>query len=236
MIKRCEEQGIVTLGVTTTPKAWTQNKRWTANSRFVIPALGLHPELVAERHDEITLLETLMSETRFIGEVGLDGSPKFRSSLALQREIFGRVLRAADRLSGRVLTIHSRGASALAINDIQTNARPNRALCILHWFTGTPAEARKAVASGCWFSINGQMLTSERSRALVQSLPLDRLVTETDSPFTIEGTRKSVPWDVSNTIATLASLRSAPLADIRMALTTNAKRILTFGGWIGSEE
>src|ERR1700688_3661491 len=78
LIRRCDDARIVTLAVTTTPRAWRQNRVWTANSRCVHAAVGLHPELAAQRHDEVGLLEEYMRESRFVGEVGLDGSPNHR--------------------------------------------------------------------------------------------------------------------------------------------------------------
>ena len=110
VIAACERKGIVTLAVTTTPKAWLQNRRWTRGSRYVFPALGLHPELVGERHHEIALLEEHMKESHLIGEIGLDGSRQYQKSWQAQVEVFTRALAAAQHLGGRVLSIHSRRA------------------------------------------------------------------------------------------------------------------------------
>lgn len=52
-----DDNQIATLAVTTTPRAWSQNLRWTAQNRYVYAAVGLHPEVVGDRHAEITLLE-----------------------------------------------------------------------------------------------------------------------------------------------------------------------------------
>ncbi len=50
LISQCEGERIVTVAVTTTPKAWAQNHKWTARSGYVRAAVGLHPELVGERY------------------------------------------------------------------------------------------------------------------------------------------------------------------------------------------
>jgi TatD DNase family protein len=230
LIRRCEQERIVTLAVTTTPKAWPQNRTWATQSRFVYPALGLHPELVAERYDEIDILESYMPDARFVGEVGLDGSPRYRRTLSRQEEAFGRVLREAQRLGGRVLTIHSRGAAAEVVDMIEQNTTKDRVLCILHWFSGSPAIAKQAAAAGCFFSVNGQMLEHERGRALVKSLSAERLLTETDSPFTKSGSRPSAPWDVMQTAEELAVLRSLPKAEMSKTLAQNSRRVLAFAG------
>ena len=48
-IAQAEAAGIYTLTVTTTPKAWPRNRELTEGTRYVHAALGLHPQLVAER-------------------------------------------------------------------------------------------------------------------------------------------------------------------------------------------
>lgn len=67
-IARAEAARIYTLTVTTPPKAWARNHELTRHTRFVRAALGLHPQLVAERAGELPLWERLLSETRYVGE------------------------------------------------------------------------------------------------------------------------------------------------------------------------
>ena len=77
-IKDAEAAGVFTLTVTTTPKAWTRNNA----------ALGLHPQLVNQRADEIELWEKHLQETRYVGEVGLDAGPRYYRSLEKQKNTF----------------------------------------------------------------------------------------------------------------------------------------------------
>jgi TatD DNase family protein len=77
----------------------------------------------------------------------------------------------------------------------------------MHWFTGTAAEARRAVDLGCYFSINSEMLQSPKHRTLVATLPVDRLLTETDGPFVERDGRPTRPADVLRTVSDLAILR-----------------------------
>jgi len=176
MCAACEEARIVTLAVTTTPKAWSQNRKWTAGKRYVHSALGLHPELVADRHGEVALLEQFMAETPFIGEIGLDGSAPHRASLQAQRSVFARVVREAERLGGRVLSIHSRRAAKEVVECLTTNSSVERMLPILHWFSDSAATARQAVRAGCYFPINHRMLESASGLTLVRAIPADRLL------------------------------------------------------------
>ena len=97
----------------------------------------------------------------------------------------------------------------------------------MHWFTGSKSEARRAVDQGCYFSINSQMLIQERHRELVASLPLNRLLTETDGPFTQTAGRPSKPSDVADLISPLASLRGVTAESLRQTLLNNLRLLVT---------
>jgi len=230
-IAACERDRIFTLAVTTTPKAWAQNRRWTADSRYVHAALGLHPELAGERHTEIELLEQLVTETALIGEIGLDGSPQHRNSWQVQREVFIRTLSAAQRLGGRVASIHSRRAAPEVLDCLAEHTTPQRVLPILHWFSDTVTLARQAAAQGCYFSINQRMLGSRSGAAVVRAVPADRILTETDAPFTDGADRESEPQEVVTTVKQLAEARGVPADEMTAILAGNAERVLAFAGF-----
>jgi TatD DNase family protein len=230
LITDCERNRIFTLAVTTTPKAWTQNKRWTANSRFVVAAIGLHPELVGQRQREIGILEQLMADTQFVGEIGLDGTPPHRNTFAAQELVFSRALQSAEKFGGRVLSIHSRRAAREVIASLARHTTPERVLPILHWFSDSVRLATEAADRGCYFSINQRMLATDSGTALVRSLPTDRLLTETDAPFTEIDNRKSEPRDVAETVARLAQVRGVSPDDMKQTIQANGERVLAFGG------
>jgi TatD DNase family protein len=85
---------VATLAVTTTPKAWQRNCELALNSSFVRVGLGLHPQLVSEREDEVVLLERYLSSARYVGEIGLDAGPRFYHSFEAQERVFSRILQA----------------------------------------------------------------------------------------------------------------------------------------------
>lgn len=228
LIRECEKRRIMVLAVTTTPKAWPQNHEWTKNSKFVHAAVGLHPELVGSRSTEIGLLEKAIANTRFIGEIGLDGGPQHRSSYSKQKEIFKRSLVSAQTHGGRVLTIHSRRAVRDVIDAIEKYTDPSRVLCILHWFSGSFSELRRAAELGCYFSVNAAMLRNERSVRLVQSIPRNCLLTETDSPFIeVEG-NKILPWHTVNTYEQLAKVTGGTYTALQPQLAHNANKVMQF--------
>lgn len=216
----CERVGVHTLTVTTTPKAWSRNRDWTSKTHFVRAALGLHPQLVAQRAGEITIWESYLPQTRYVGEVGLDAGPRYYQSLGLQKQVFQNILILCDRAGGKILSIHSVRTATIALDMIEKHLRSDGNRVVLHWFTGTKSEARRAIDLGCYFSINAEMFKSELHRSTISSLPLDRILTETDGPFCKNNGKPANPQDASIAVDLLAG-------ELRMTPDTIAKTILS---------
>ena len=230
LIERCDAQNVATLAVTTTPKAWQKNREMAAHSKHVRVALGLHPQLVAERSSEIRDFERYLPECRYVGEVGLDAGPKFFRSLPEQRKVFERVLRLCAEQGGKILTVHSVRAVKEVIDMTEEHFAGAGSKMVLHWFTGTKAQARRAVELGCYFSINGRMLQKPVHRALVKELPIERLLTETDGPFIQINERPVEPVDVKETVAQLAEVFSTPADNMAGQLLYNLRTLVTESG------
>lgn len=226
-IERCEREGIFTLAVTTTPKAWARNNELASQTRHVRAALGLHPQVVAERAHELPIWEELLPRSRYVGEVGLDAGPKFHHSLGKQKEVFARVLSSCARTGGKILSVHSVRCTTVVLDMIEKTLPPPKGQVVLHWFSGTAAEARRAADLGCYFSINGKMLANNRSAALVTRIPRDRLLTETDGPFTAVDGRPSRPSDVAVTVSNLATTLGISGDACSQVILANLRRLVT---------
>ncbi len=225
-IARAEAARVYTLAVTTTPKAWSRNQAMTRNTRFVRAALGLHPQLVAERAAEIGLWEKHLPETRYVGEVGLDAGPRFYKSFEAQKRVFRTVLERCAEAGGKILTVHSVRSATAVLDMIETHLPPDRGKIVLHWFTGSRSEARRAAALGCYFSINTEMASSERGRALLVALPSDRLLTETDGPFTQVSGRPAEPANAIAAVEALATVRVMDAEIIARTVLANLRSLL----------
>lgn len=226
LVSECDRLGIYTLAVTTTPMAWPRNRDLAAPTKHVRAALGLHPQLAGEAWREIEILERSLHEARYVGEVGLDAGPRFFRSLDTQKMVFQRVLQACAAHGGKILSIHSVRTATLVLDMIEEHLPNERGTPVLHWFTGTQAEAQRAVALGCYFSVNGQMLRSERGRNLTASLPYDRILTETDGPFVTDATGVPLrPAAVADTAKKLAKLKGWSVHECLGILTGNLRQL-----------
>jgi TatD DNase family protein len=226
-VDNCERQGIFTLAVTTTPRAWSRNHELASKTKYVRAALGLHPQLIKERANELSLWREYLPEARYVGEIGLDAGPRFYSSFDAQKRVFEAILRDCAERGSKVLTIHSVRAARQVIDMLETFLPRSRGAAVLHWFTGTKAEAERATKLGVFFSINREMLRNEKHRKTVLSLPLDRLLTETDGPFAKIDGRDANPSDIQDTINELAELRSIPSRELIEIVAENLKRLVS---------
>lgn len=224
VIAEADARGTYVIAVTTTPRSFLGNLRLTEGRKRIRVAIGLHPELVAERYREVDDVCRYMEQTTYVGEIGIDGSPPHAGSLALQRKAFHTIVRQADQLGGKILSIHSRGAASAVLQTIEEEGGKNKS--VLHWFSGTQIELKKAIDLDCWFSVGPSMLKSKKGRDLTAAIPRKRLLIETDGPFGTDGDRPLMPWDAELAIPVIAKLWKVPATEVADTLCVNFRNLL----------
>ena len=224
VLRGAVERRCYVLAVTTTPLAWQGTCELVGNSPRVKVAVGLHPELAATRYREVDQLRALLSETRYVGEIGLDGSRPHRSSLSVQSQVFEAVLNACESVGGRIMTIHSRGATGRVLDHLE--AHRESGVPVMHWFSGTHAELDRAIEIGCWFSVGPAMLRGEKGRGLASCMPPDRVLTETDGPFAHRAGTPLVPWDVKEAEVGLGALWKLSTTAVQQQLSLNLRHLV----------
>ncbi|WP_343674910.1 Qat anti-phage system TatD family nuclease QatD [Paraburkholderia heleia] len=226
--KEASERNSFTWLVTTSPKAFSATSRVLGASPTVLITPGLHPEIAHERASELGLLLQQIEATRTVGEVGLDGSPRYRQHYEVQRRIFNAVVRRCAELGGRTLSIHSRRA----VRDVlaELTQHPGYGTAVLHWFSGTIPELKAADAQGCWFSIGPAMFESASGRSLAEKMPRDRVVPESDGPFAKTDGAPVMPWSADETARRLSPLWGLSQEETAETLTSNGKRLLQVMG------
>jgi TatD DNase family protein len=195
-----ERADVVTVAVTELPSRFQLLKTQFRERDRLRIALGFHP--LAQARDvshELALFRRLLERTDYVGEIGLDRSAQGKDSAQRQRDVFDRILELPG-IATKVLTVHSRRAEAETI-DLLIDAG---ATAILHWYSGPLGPLERALAGGLYFSVNGAMLRSRSGQRIVTALPRERVVTETDAPYTKMGSRPAEPRDVPQVVAGLA--------------------------------
>ena len=223
----CAARNLYVLSVTTTPSAWNGTAALARGSARIRTALGLHPQIAHERKGELPLFERLLPETRYVGEIGLDGAPEFTWHWPDQTMVFLHILNVCAQAGGRILSIHSRRAATAVLDALE--AHPGAGTPILHWFSGTQRELARAVELGCWFSVGPAMLDGDKGRALTSKMPRDRVLTESDGPFAKVNGQVAHPWDTERAIDDLSKLWAEPASGVREQLTANLRRLAFTG-------
>jgi len=223
--------GLAMLAVSVTPAGYRRVREACGDSSSVCSAVGLHPWWVADgraAESDLAALEKLVFDTRYVGEVGLDLSPKHvpPGSEARQVIAFERVCQACVRAGGnKVLSIHSVRAAGAVLDVLARTGAIGSCRCVFHWFSGSSEEVWRAIRAGCWFSVNEMMLSTGRGREYVKLIPRDRLLLETDQPA-----GENVSWDVGRVtgslVSTLNRLEQALSRDVAAEVQANAEALL----------
>lgn len=216
-----------TLAVTTSPRAWHATSRLFSCYDNIKVALGLHPEIATQKSNELPLFISSIPKTMFIGEIGIDGSQRYRDSLQLQEDIFKHILMECDRSGGRILSIHSRNAVPHVLDFIAKYSK--HSIPVLHWFSGTAREMQYALELDCWFSIGPTMLNGAKGRALLNGLPINKILPETDGPFTSHHNKALMPWDAIRIADALVESYRIEKEDVYHQFEKNLSDVLSSG-------
>lgn len=212
------------LAVTTSPRAWQKTKQVFAGVDCIQVALGLHPEVLSSKMNEIDMLLANIPHCKHIGEVGIDGSTQYKTSYQTQKDLFREVVRAAEKYEGKTISIHSRNAAKDVLDIIESDVVTS--VPILHWFSGTIEELKRANALNCWFSVNPVMLLGSKGKNLVSKMPLSRILPETDAPFTEKRGVPYMPWEAIEIADMLKDIFHLDAEQIKKEFLSNVSRFI----------
>ena len=213
---------IRTIAVTNAPSVFDPMVQLAKDIPEVFPAIGLHPELVSQREHELPLFLERLKDVRFVGEIGLDFAVS-TSERTRQVRVLECILDACARRPGKVLSLHSRRAEGEVVKLIGPEF-PGTS--ILHWYSGSLKTLDQALAFGIYFSVNPAMTRSERGRAIIASLPRDRVLTESDGPFVEVHGVPARPTDVKHVLTYLADQWKIAAKEAEAIVDGNFSRIL----------
>lgn len=201
-----------------------------ANSREgVWAAVGFHPHDAKDCDDAaFTRIKELARSEKVvaIGEIGLDYHYNY-SPPVTQKAVFLRHVELARELDLPVI-IHNRESTADLLDMIRAFP-PGHVRGVLHSFTETPEVARELVDLGFLISFSGILTfrSAESLRAAAASLPHDRVLIETDTPYLApvpHRGKSNEPAFVRRIAETLALLWNVPVEDVAESTTTNFEK------------
>jgi TatD DNase family protein len=193
---------------TVTPSGFIRARKLLGDLQNVQVGLGLHPWWVREA--DVGDFVRLSGETSWIGEVGLDFSPK-RAHHEDQLAAFIRIARTCAEQGDKTLSIHSVRAASTVLDVLEETGCCASCRCIFHWFSGSTEDLWRAIRLGCWFSVNEMQASTRRAKEQLKLIPQDKLLFETDlppqqgEPFSAEQIKASL----ERAHALVASIRGA---------------------------
>ena len=199
----------------------------TRNHREIWGTVGIHPH--EARHSSPEALERVREAAhdqpriRAVGECGLDFHYD-HSPRDIQRAVFRAQLDLAEEL-GRPVVVHSRDADVDTAHMIREYR--GRVTGVLHCFTGGAELLDVGLNAGWYVSFSGMVtFPSFDARDLLRTVPGDRLLVETDSPYLApvpHRGKRNEPAFVARVAEAVAQLRGEPLETIATASAANAR-------------
>lgn len=178
-IKEVEKTGNIVIGMTNLPSHFDMGFEYIREYKKVRLALGFHPQLADEHKDELPLFTKYMGRTSYIGEIGLDFSPDYISTRNAQLFCLKYIL---EELQGKnkIISVHSRRAEKDLFSLLLDYNIRN---VIFHWYSGPLSLIPEIISEGYYFSINEAMTLSISGKKIIERIPADRILTESDAPF-----------------------------------------------------
>jgi len=215
--------GCMTIGVTL--EEAPQVLAIAAAHEQVFASVGVHPEYADHKEPDVETLCDLAQHPKVlaIGETGLDYH-WHKDKPEWQRERFRVHIRAAKQLN-KPLVIHTREAAEDTLAILKEEGAGSVG-GILHCFTETLAVAEEAMALGFYISISGivSFKKAEQVHEVARSIPLDRLLVETDAPYLAPVPFRGKPNEpayVRYVAEAIANLRQISYAEVAEASSRN---------------
>jgi TatD DNase family protein len=204
-----------------------------AKHDFLWAAVGLHPNDNLKEEFDMAAYAELAENPKVvaIGECGLDyfrsgGTPEEKAAqlkrFELQAELAAKINKA--------LIIHCRNAHEDMLEFLKKYRQGSGAAVniVIHFFTGSGELAQKYLDLGCYLSFPGPITYTDMYDESIRVAPLDRILSETDSPFAapvpFRGKRNE-PAYVEHVVAKIAAIKNLPVQEIQEQIVKNTQRV-----------
>ena len=234
VINRSKEIGITKiLTICTTLESFENIKTIVKKDKMIYGTYGIHPhETVNNKVDKQTIVRSVNENVKIIG-IGETGLDFFYNYSDQERQIssFKAHIEAAIELNKPII-IHSRDAEKETYEILSSYKNKNLKI-LMHCFTGSLEFSRKLLTLGAFFSASG-IITFKNSTELqntFRTIPLEKLLIETDSPFLapipMRG-KKNEPSFIKYTLEKLSSVKETTVEKMSEITTDNFNKLFNF--------
>ena len=233
IISRSKHTGIKKiLSISTTLNSYKNILKLIDIDPIIFGSIGIHPhETAKERMNKEFLVDEFRKNKKIIGigETGLDFYYE-NSDRSFQIKSFIDHIEASIELECPLI-IHSRNAEDETF-DILNKYKDKNLKILMHCFTGSKKFANKLLNLNAYFSASG-IITFKNSSQLCdtfESLPQDKILIETDSPFLapvpMRG-KKNEPSFIKYTLEKLAHIKKIDILKMEKITTSNFNKIFS---------
>lgn len=223
VLERAQKNEIAVVNCSLNEQGWAKIAEFKGFKELYL-SIGCSPFRLEEFDSQYALVEENMEKIVAVGEIGLDYYwVKEEDKRAKEWENFIAFLKLAKEHDKPVI-IHSRNAESHAL-DILEKERMERV--IMHCFSGTLAEAERAIGLGYLVSIPTNIAKSKQKQEFAKKLPLDSLVLETDAPYlSPEPGKTNEPVNIINSVRRIAEINGLDFDEVARVTTKNARGLL----------
>ncbi|OIO80302.1 hypothetical protein AUJ84_03980 [Candidatus Pacearchaeota archaeon CG1_02_32_132] len=186
--------------------------------------LGIYPEHVMEMNDkelkdEFDFILKNNGKISGIGEVGMDF---VKGKEAKQEKYFREFIKLAKKID-KPITVHSRKAEKECI-EILEDLKVKKV--IMHYFSGNMNLVKRIIDNGWFLSIPTCVKYSEHFQKVIEIVPVELLLCETDSPYSHPDRKfPNNPNNVIESYKMVAEIKKMKLKDVEKQLEKNFKRL-----------
>lgn len=183
IVARARDAGVANILVVGIDRSSSEAALDIAAEHDLVASVGVHPNSADTYEESREQIARLTEEGRVVavGETGLDF---YRDSCPpdIQRRVFRAHLGLAAS-ADKAVVIHTRESVDAALDEVESAGAPDR--FVFHCWSGNAHQLRRALALGAFISFAGNVSfkNADQLRELAVSVPRDRLLVETDSPF-----------------------------------------------------
>ena len=204
------------------------------NGKAVWACLGYHPEWRELDGEALEQVEAQVaahhSRIVALGEIGLpwyslEGAANAAALMARGRERLARLLDLAHRYDLPVVLHAPHGA---AVGALQLLKQKGIEQAVFHWHKAPTEVTREIVDAGYSVSVTPEVVYRQRDRELVQWIPLESLLVETDAPWPFTGEFEGLPsgpWLASRVAEEVAKIKQLPTDEVMARLSANTCRL-----------
>ena len=225
-VKKIQEDPNIKLVVSNSVNLSSCKKNLELSNKYskVKLAVGLYPEKELQGSDFAPFLSFIRQNKDkiiSIGEIGLD-LYHTKENFEVQKKLFIKQLDLAKELKIPVI-VHTRKAEKESLKILEGYKDLN---VILHCFSGNFKLVKMAEKMGCYFSIPTNIVRSEHFQRIIEEIPRNKILTETDSPYLSPFKEKeNEPAFIAETIKKMSEIWKISKKEVEKIIEENCKNL-----------